>query len=126
MKQSNLVQLLTIFAGISGVFAVLFGAWLAHVGVHLPMEQQTRLATALQYQFIHTLALLMVVIWYKISPQRIVLLAGMCFLCGVLSFSGSLYVKTLLNMVWIGKLAPFGGISMALGWLVIAIAGIKR
>jgi uncharacterized membrane protein YgdD (TMEM256/DUF423 family) len=112
-----------IFIGISGCFSVLFGAWLAHGGQVLPLTSQERLATALQYQFIHTLALFLSVTLYIIQPRKVLLLSAFLFVLGILMFSGSLYIKTFIDIQLIGKLAPLGGLSFAFAWLCIGFAG---
>ena len=122
MKNSNLVYLFVIFIGISGCFSVLFGAWLAHGGQGLPELMQVRLAKALQYQFIHTVALFISLVWAMLQPSKLLVTSGLCFSVGILSFSGSIYVKTLFDFALIGNMAPLGGLSLALGWLFIGLA----
>ncbi len=126
MKIANIKKLLVLFVGISGCFSVLFGAWLAHAGQALPIEQQTRLATAHQYQLIHTLALLAVLVWYQIKPVKALLLSACLFVIGILFFSGSLYLKTLFLIGLFAKVTPLGGIAMALGWLCLVFVGEKK
>lgn len=126
MKTVNLIRLFVIFVGISGAFSVLFGAWLAHAGSSLPQLQQATLSTALQYQFIHTLALLAVIIWYQQQASKSLMMAASGFALGILAFSGSLYLKTFLMIDDIGKLAPIGGSILALSWLFVAFAGRKN
>ena len=115
-----------VFVGISGCFSVLFGAWLAHAGQALPLDVQTRLASALQYQFYHTLALLSVLIWYQQHTSKWLIIAASGFAVGMLLFSGSLYLKTFLMNDDLGQLAPLGGLLLALSWLFVAIAGKKN
>ncbi len=126
MKPFNIVKLLTIFVGVSGCFSVLFSAWFAHAGQQLPELIQYRLENALQIQFIHTLALLAVVIWYSIKPSKWLLASGLCFGFGILCFSGSLYVKTFLDFSSIGKITPFGGILLAFAWLLTIFVSSNR
>jgi uncharacterized membrane protein YgdD (TMEM256/DUF423 family) len=123
-----------IFIGISGCFSVLFGAWFAHAGVNLSIEVQSRLANALQYQFIHTLSLLAVAVWLQTLPSKDVAakvnkplyLSAVFFIAGIILFSGVLYLKTFFDFTLIGKIVPLGGMSFALGWLCISWAGINR
>ncbi len=115
-----------VFVGISGAFSVLFGAWLAHAGQALPLEQQTRLASALQYQFLHTLALMAAIIWYQSKATIIVLFAMLGFVLGIIFFSGSLYLKTFFDLNELSQLAPLGGTIFAISWILIAIAGKKH
>ncbi|PKI16929.1 DUF423 domain-containing protein [Colwellia sp. 12G3] len=119
-----LLKWLMIIVGISGCFSVLFGAWLAHGGQTLPANMQSSLATALQYQFIHTLALLATLIWLKTTkPSKVLLGASIAFAGGILCFCGTIYIKSFFELTGIGKLTPFGGISFALAWLLLALEG---
>ena len=127
IKSNNMAVLLkcmVIIVGISGCFSVLFGAWLAHGGQTLPVNVQSSLATALQYQFIHTLALLATLVWLKTAKSSKVLLgASIAFVVGILCFCGTIYIKSFFELAIIGKLTPFGGISFALAWLLLALEG---
>ncbi len=114
-----------IFVGISGCFSVLFGAWLAHGGQSLALASQERLMTALTYQFYHTLALMLTIILYKLNTNVLLLVAAILFALGIVFFSASLYIKTLFDVLNMGKLAPFGGLSFALAWLLVGFAGTK-
>ncbi|MBL4900797.1 MAG: DUF423 domain-containing protein, partial [Colwellia sp.] len=86
--KSRIIQFLMIFVGVSGCFSVLFGAWLAHGGQALPINVQSSLKTALQYQLFHTLALLITLVWAITSssvkaPSRVLLSAGIGFFVGI-------------------------------------------
>ncbi|GAA6173205.1 DUF423 domain-containing protein [Colwellia sp. KU-HH00111] len=123
-----LVKSLMIFVGVSGCFSVLFGAWLAHAGQTLATEVLATLETALQYQLFHTLALMATLVWAIASfatgsPSRILLAAGIAFMVGIVCFSGSIYIKIFYGVALIGKLTPFGGISLAVAWLLLSIEG---
>ena len=118
---ANCTKLFMVFVGVSGCYSVLFGAWLAHGGQMLMIDEKTRLATALQYQFCHTLALAITLLCYHITQQRRLLFAALGFTLGILCFSGSLYVKTLLGIAFISKLAPLGGILLAVSWLIFGL-----
>lgn len=129
--QSKVVKYLMIFVGVSGGFSVLFGAWFAHAGQSLPINVQATLTTALQYQLFHTLALLITLVWALSSlavktPSKILLTASIAFMLGILCFSGSIYIKTFFSFPLIGKLTPFGGISLAFAWILLAIEGKKN
>ena len=123
-RMAVLPKCLMIIVGISGCFSVLFGAWLAHGGQALPVNVQSSLSTALQYQFIHTLALLATLVWLKTAKSSKVLLgASIAFVVGILCFCGTIYIKSFFELAVIGKLTPFGGISFALAWLLLALEG---
>jgi uncharacterized membrane protein YgdD (TMEM256/DUF423 family) len=124
---SFLMRSMMIFVGISGCFSVLFGAWLAHGGQSLASNVQSSLSTALQYQLFHTVALLVCLVWAKVqSPSKILITACICFLLGVLLFSGTIYIKSIFEIHAIGKLSPIGGVSFALAWLLLALEGKKN
>ena len=144
-KSAIMVKLnyvLMIFVGISGVFAVLFSAWLAHAGANLIAADQRRLVIAVAMQFIHTLVLLVTLVWYRLqnsislnneqlyqSLQRtntLLSITAVCFALGILCFSGALYLKTFHLLVFFGKLAPFGGMLLAFGWLMLAVTASFR
>jgi len=126
MNIADQIRYMMIFVGVSGCFSVLFSAWLAHGGQALPLEAQGRLDTAVTFQLIHTLALLASLVWARQQASKILMLACLCFILGILCFSGSLYAKTFFDFILIGKLAPFGGMLMALAWLLLAFAGKSK
>ncbi len=115
-----------VFIALSGGFSVLFGAWLAHAGQGLALIDKTRLVTAHHYQVIHTLAALIVVLTARVKPARALTFSALLFVIGIIAFSGSLYLKTYSGVEDIGKLAPLGGVTLALGWLALAFVGIKE
>lgn len=116
------ISIMMVFVGISGCFSVLFGAWLAHGGKMLLESEQLSLSTALQYQLFHTVALLGSLVWLKVAkPSIILLIACVAFIIGILFFSGSIYLTVLFDSALIGKLTPFGGITLACAWLLLAI-----
>ena len=118
---STLSWLMMIFVGISGCFSVLCGAWLAHAGKTLPEGVQASVATALQYQFIHTLALLSCLVWLKNGKSsRVLLCACIAFTVGIVCFSGAIYLTTIFGLTSFSKLTPLGGMTLALGWILLA------
>jgi len=122
------IRFLVIFVGVSGCFSVLFSAWLNHGGQTLPAYTQATLKTALYYQLSHTLALLMVLVWVisqlKVkAPSKVLLASCTAFFLGIICFSGSIYITMFFNIAFVGKLAPFGGISLAVAWLLLSIEG---
>ncbi|MFD2168376.1 DUF423 domain-containing protein [Thalassotalea euphylliae] len=126
MPDQLVQRIFACFVGISGAFCVLFGAWLAHAGEHLQADILVRLETAHLYQVIHTLALLAITVWCRTQPSKVLVFAQSLMLIGIAFFSVSLYLKTLFAMPVIGKLAPLGGISLALAWLSLIFVGNKK
>lgn len=125
MKNLNLIRLLLLFVGINGAFSVLFGAWFAHTGQALSVADKSSIETAQFYHFIHTLALFLTLVWYVKMPSKVLLCSSIFFSLGILCFSGSIYIKIFFEFPAIGKLAPTGGMLLALAWLLIAFIGKK-
>lgn len=123
-RSNTLLQVMGVFVGISGCFSVLFGAWLAHAGQLLPASTQSSMATALQYQFLHTLALLALVVLMGMKrPSKFMITACIAFVLGILCFCVTIYIKSFFDIHLLGKLTPFGGISFAVAWLMLAFEG---
>lgn len=104
-------------------FAVLLGAFGAHALADM-LERNNRVdvfETASRYHFYHAFALvvygILLSLFDNVTLQRMILL---CFLFGVLLFSGSLYILAIFNYSWLGALAPIGGALLLLGWALLA------
>jgi uncharacterized membrane protein YgdD (TMEM256/DUF423 family) len=75
--------------------------------------------TAVQYHFIHSLALLAIPSNH-IGPRG---LWGIRLLsAGILLFSGSLYLLVLSGKKSLGAITPIGGVAFILGWIFLATA----
>lgn len=125
MKPNLMWRLLVIFVGVSGAFSVLFGAWLAHAGQHISADVVEKLHTAHFYQLTHTLALLAILLGLKRTWSKVLAVTSILFILGICAFSGSIYVKYLLDWQAIGMLAPYGGVSMALAWLSLIFYAMR-
>ncbi|MDO3377156.1 DUF423 domain-containing protein [Geoalkalibacter halelectricus] len=54
------------------------------------------------------------------------MVAGWLIFLGVLLFSGSLYVMVLTGIRGLGMITPIGGVAFLIGWLLLALAGIRQ
>ena len=105
-----------------GFLSVALGAFGAHALKDF-LAAQNRLQTyetAVQYQFYHALALLAVGILALVKPQASFSGVGLCFLLGILIFSGSLYLLCATGIRWLGAITPIGGIAFLAGWAWLA------
>lgn len=98
--------------------AVGLGAFGAHA---LKETLQTNNATevwktAVFYQFIHALALLVLAVLPGAGRS-----ASSLFVAGIVLFSGSLYLLALTNVKWLGAVTPLGGLCFLTGWICVAI-----
>jgi len=110
-------------AAISGLLAVILGAFGAHaLEARLPAGHLIWWQKAVNYQGLHTLALLGAGLLALHHPSRVLMYAGGLFLIGILLFSGSLYLLTLTDLRGLGLVTPFGGTAFIAGWGCLAFA----
>lgn len=112
-------------AALAGAFAVGLGAFGAH-GLQPLLEangRQDTFETAVKYHFYHSLAMLAVgILMYKFPTNKLLKLSFWALFVGTLVFSCSLYILSLSSMNWFGAIAPIGGVSLILGWILIVLA----
>ena len=111
-----------------GALAVFLGAFGAHgLKDYVGARQLLSYETGVRYQFYHVFALALTGIMYQFIPSKNLLISGKLFICGIIVFSGSLYLMTLLSIThvgkfnWIGAITPIGGVLFIAGWLLLAI-----
>jgi len=104
-----------------GFLGVALGAFGAHgLRARLSADALAIWKTAVDYQFYHALALLLVGLWAMQQPARALNVAGTCFALGVVLFSGSLYALALSGVRVLGAITPLGGLLFLCGWLSLA------
>lgn len=114
---------LVLAAGLLGFAGVALGAFGAH-GLKATLESGQQLEnwkTAVFYQLIHAVALLALSEKASAHPK-----IGVCWLAGVICFSGSLYWIALggpVKLLW--PVTPFGGLLLLAGWALL-IASARR
>ncbi|QIR14033.1 DUF423 domain-containing protein [Shewanella aestuarii] len=115
------------FAALSGFMAVALGAFGAHGLKNIaPAELVSIFNLAVEYQFYHTFALVVVAFGAQwLSPRLLTWSAGF-FITGIALFSGSLYLYALIGAKWIGPITPMGGLCLLIGWLLLAIAAWRK
>ncbi len=110
-----------VFAAI----AVILGAFGAHaLEERLSEEALEWYHTAVEYHFIHALAL-----WFAGGAVRVGksgLPSAVCFATGITVFCGSLYALALTGQTWLGAVTPVGGVAFILGWSLLALAMFRR
>ncbi|MBX3724234.1 MAG: DUF423 domain-containing protein [Turneriella sp.] len=118
---------LLVFAGVSGFFAVFFGAFGSHVlKASLSEKSFSVFQTANQYHFWHTLALLAVAFIRVSRPQKFYTASAAAFISGLALFSGSLYLYAVYQIKTFAMLAPLGGAAFMLGWLFFVLGTIRE
>ena len=112
---------------VSGAISVMLGAFGAHaLKAKLSADALSAFQTAVQYQMVHSLALIAVGLWLARHPEDMLSrYAAFAFCFGILFFSGSLYGLTLGGPRWLGPVTPIGGTLFIAGWFFFAAAAIK-
>ena len=122
-------------AALLGALSVGLGAFGAHALPNALKAQELsqldldrRLAnweTAARYHMYHALAILAAAWLLSRGGGMPAHLAGWCFLAGILIFSGCLYALVLSGVKVLGAIVPIGGVLLIVGWLALAVAGMK-
>ena len=120
-----------VVAALSGAISVIVGAFAAH-GLDLTTEAGRKardwLQTGSQYEMIHALAIIAVVILARsmLVNGRVAMVAQCLFLAGSVLFPGALYALAFNGPRWFGAVAPLGGTAFIRGWLSLVVAGLMR
>ena len=120
-------SLLLALGAVSGAISVMLGAFGAHaLKARVSTDALSAFQTAVQYQMVHSLAIVAVGLWLLRHPEDMFSrYAAFAFCFGILFFSGSLYGLTLGGPRWLGPVTPIGGTLFIAGWLLFAAAAIK-
>jgi len=116
-------------AAFFGIIAVIFGAFGAHaLKTQLSANALENWKTAVNYQFVHALALLLLA---TLPINRLIRLSAWFFSLGIVCFSGSLYLLSIreiltINTAFVGPITPIGGLFFILGWLCIFFSAFKK
>jgi uncharacterized membrane protein YgdD (TMEM256/DUF423 family) len=110
-----------IIAGFSGFVAIVMGA----IGAHTVADAHgsALVETASIYELVHAAVILRLCS----ARGKYAALARWAFLIGTVLFCGAIYLKAIAGWDAVVRLAPFGGISFMLGWLLIALEhGLRK
>lgn len=122
------------WAGVWGAvlvgLAVAIGALATHyLTGRIPEAREATLDTAVRYQFVSGLGLLLLAALSRGRPasQRATFgRAALSLTAGALLFCGSLYLLVAGGPGLLGAVAPLGGFGMILGWGLLALALARR
>ncbi len=122
---------LTLGSALAGL-GVILGAFGAHKLKEIAPDAVPTFQTGVQYQMYHAFALLIIGLLYDKFPVKTMNWAGICFLVGILLFSGSLYALTALKasgkvgLGGVGIITPIGGLFFIIGWLCLFLSALKK
>ena len=127
MKPGQWIRLGALFC----MIAVVTGAFGAHaLKEHLSDYQLDIWNKAVQYQFIHAVAICFCGLLGLHTSESTITKATWFFVAGIICFSGSLYLLSTIdlhgfNVKWAGPVTPMGGICFIAGWIMVALNGVK-
>lgn len=115
-------RLLVIFAALTLMVGVGTGAFGAHaLKRFLAPDMLAIWQTAVLYQMMHGLGMLLIALLSVRYGSSLLLYAGVVMFAGVLVFSGSLYALTLTGFKWLGAITPLGGLAFIVAWAMVAL-----
>lgn len=115
----------TAIGAVSGALTVALGAFGAHaLQERVTPEDLAIWETAVHYQGLHALALVLFGLWRTQTGKRCI--GGWGFLVGSVIFSGTLYALALGGPRWLGAITPIGGTALIVGWLGFAVSAWRR
>ncbi|HVS18145.1 MAG TPA: DUF423 domain-containing protein [Planctomycetota bacterium] len=115
MKGSKWIAL----GAVSGAVTVTLGAFGAHaLEERVSPEDLAIWETAVHYQGLHALALVLFGLWRNQGGKGCA--AGWGFLAGSAIFAGTLYAIVLGGPRWLGAITPIGGTLLIAGWLAFS------
>jgi uncharacterized membrane protein YgdD (TMEM256/DUF423 family) len=116
---------LAALAAVLGGLGVALGAFGAHaLQGHLDAASLQVWHTAVDYQFWHALALLVVAT--HLRALRLSRSIAAFFGIGVVLFCGSLYALALGAPRFVGVITPIGGLALIAAWSLLAFAFLRK
>ena len=118
----NKPQIFLAAGALFGASGVVLGAWGAHgLSTFLGRDDTGAWETAVLYQVLHALGLLVVAVLVRLaaSPPLSLRLSGYLMIVGILLFCGSIYALVLGAPRWVGPVTPLGGIAFISAWLAL-------
>lgn len=114
-----------------GALGVGIGAFGAH-GLQSHLEQTNEAVdvarllatfeTGARYQMYHAPMLILIGLLLTRGPCMGLQISGVCFLLGVVIFSGMLYALVLSGEKILGAIVPIGGVLLIAGWVALAVS----
>jgi uncharacterized membrane protein YgdD (TMEM256/DUF423 family) len=120
---------LLVAAAIAGATGVAIGAFGAHglpdflqsqgADAELVAKRLSQFDTGARYHLIHAVALLAIASISTVQA-KLIRAIGVFLLCGIVLFSGSLYLLVVTNTPWLGAVTPLGGVCWIVAWVLLA------
>ncbi len=123
-----LVKLFVAIAGLAGCSGVGLGALAAHAWrARLDPAALATLDLVSKYLLLHALLLMVIALWTRNSADtRILEVAGVLVVAGIVLFCGGLSVSVLSGVRQFALAAPLGGMALMVAWLACAVYALVR
>jgi uncharacterized membrane protein YgdD (TMEM256/DUF423 family) len=117
-----------VWVAIGAIFGLTTVAMAAYQAHGLAGSAASSVASAVQMQGLHALALLCVALLAERRGGVVVHFAGLAFTLGVILFCGTVYSGAIpvIEFLHIGRLAPIGGTILMVGWVLVFISATRR
>jgi len=120
-------RLFLLIAAILGATGVALGAYASHgLSSWASPTMVEYFQLAVTYQLLHAIALLAVSLVGLLHENRFLLASQLCFVVGILFFSGSLYLYVFSGTKMLGMVTPVGGLLLIIAWLMFATSIIRK
>lgn len=111
-----------ILGAVLGFLAVAIGAFGAHgLKPFLSAPMSAVFETGVHYHMYHALGVLVAGWAWGSWNHPLFRFAAIAFIFGILFFSGSLYLYSLMEISWLGAITPLGGLLYLIGWSLLAM-----
>tara|TARA_A100001015_G_scaffold114968_1_gene127667 strand:+ start:172 stop:540 length:369 start_codon:yes stop_codon:yes gene_type:complete len=115
------MKLYLIAGSLFAALAILFGAFGSHaLKEKLSVEELEIYDIATRYLMFHALGIFgMGILGYQV-PSQILIIPFSLMAFGILIFSGSLYLISLIGYKKPGMVTPIGGLALIISWIMLA------
>lgn len=115
------MKLYLIAGSLFAALAILFGAFGSHaLKEKLSFEELEIYDIATRYLMFHALGIFgMGILGYQV-PSQILIIPFSLMAFGILIFSGSLYLISLIGYKKLGMVTPIGGLALIISWIMLA------
>ena len=100
--------------------SVVIGAFGAHSLESTIADKMETFKTGVQYQIFHGLGLILIGILSKVLGLDLSM-CGYLMIAGIILFSGSLYLISIFKYSFMGMIAPLGGLSFIISWVILLL-----
>jgi len=125
MSKNVQPRVVVFVGGLLAALAVGLGAIGAHaLESRLTPEHLETYHTAVHYQMVHAVGLILVGLLASHRRSRLFIAAAWAMLAGIVLFSGFLYAWLATGQKFFVYPVPVGGVSFIFGWLLLAAGGL--